>query len=576
MLVATGLTDLRMRNKACTKSYSMAPAMSRISSKLALCFAISALPSLAQCKFPADGTGRNFTYIFDAMPTATDTVLHVSLTFPSSQAAEELEVPTEWAGETLHGVRNLRALSANTIISDTASVGIKTVRHPAGQEVVLAYDLVKDWTGKFRHPAEFHGTLMPGYVELTGDNALVHPKLPADATVTVHFDWSTLPSAWVVATSFGVSSNSAERCQSYSGAWNAVQHAVLAAGKFRIHHFLIGTQPAVLAIRDEWTFSDEEAITQIQRAVGAVRDFWHDGQFPYFLVTLKQFDNDSGSGNGGAFTNAFWIYLSRKDSISNQIPVLIHETFHEWNPRRMGASSPEDWQVIEWFREGLVTYYGYLLALRAGLIQLPVYLESVNRDLRMFPGSHSAYVRGRIIALWLDAQIRKDTGVNKSLDTVMYDTVNEAAKPLTEARILETAGRYLSVDSRTKLARAIQPDSPVSLAEDALGACVHGSVDQVSTFNVGFDLSASITAGVITGVEPGGPAFKAGLRNGQPLSGRLSVFNNEPEKMAMVTVRTSEGQKSIEYYPRGKSIAVMQYHLDQAAYSANAGNCQTK
>ena len=45
----------------------------------------------------------------------------------------------------------------------------------------------------------------------------------------------------------------------------------------------------------------------------------------------------------------------------------------------------EDWNAIEWFREGFVSYYGYLLALRAGFIQLPAYLESVNRDLRLLP-----------------------------------------------------------------------------------------------------------------------------------------------------------------------------------------------
>ena len=64
----------------------------------------------------------------------------------------------------------------------------------------------------------------------------------------------------------------------------------------------------------------------------------------------------------------------------------------------MGISLSEDCHAIEWFREGFVSYYGYVLALRAGLISLPAYLGNLNRDLRIFPGSHSAYVRGRIIA----------------------------------------------------------------------------------------------------------------------------------------------------------------------------------
>ena len=187
---------------------------------LALRLTIVTLPTFAQCRFPADAADRTLNYSFDPTLAATGAVLHVNLKFRNDQTIGELKVPSGWAGETLHGVRNLRALSADTIISDTTSVGNKTLRHPPNQDVLLTYDVVKDWTGRFRHPAEFHGTLMPDYLELTGDIALVHPKLPADARVTVHFDWSALPSAWVLATSFGTSSD--ERCQSYSGTWIAV------------------------------------------------------------------------------------------------------------------------------------------------------------------------------------------------------------------------------------------------------------------------------------------------------------------------------------------------------------------
>src|SRR5947209_11973516 len=93
---------------------------------------------------------------------------------------------------------------------------------------------------------------------------------------------------------------------------------------------------------------------------------------------------------------------------------------------------------------GFVTYYGYLLALRTGLIQLPAYLESVNRDVRIFPASRSAYVRGRVIALWMDHQILTDSAGKSSLVSVMYEMVNEAVRTLTESRTFDTPVRYLS------------------------------------------------------------------------------------------------------------------------------------
>jgi len=546
--------------------------LNRTCIQFALCVAAATSPSLAQCRFPADGTGRILAYAFEPTVTTAGTTLHVNLRFHGGpDAQEELEIPNEWAGEKLHGVTNLHALSGDTIV-DTASPGSKLLRHGPNQEVVLAYDLVKDWTGRFTHPAEFHGALLPEYVEINGDNALVHPKLSTEEQVTVHFDWKQLPASWVLATSFGTSFNSDDRCQSYSGPWSAVQQALFTAGEFRIHRFRIGVQPAILAIRGEWTFSDDEVIADIQKAVGIVRDFWHDDKFPYFLVTLKPFDYESGNGDGSAFTNAYWLYLSRQDSISDQLPTLIHETFHAWDPRRMGVLSPEERDAIEWFREGFVTYYGYLLALRAQLIQLPTYLESVNRDLRSFAGSTSGYVRGRVIALWLDQRIRRESGGRNSLDTVMYDMVSQAGKPLTQTRILETAGRYLSAASRTELAHTVEPGSRLPGFENALGPCARGSVDEVQTFDLGFDLNASTAAGSVTGVEPGGPAFLAGLRNGQRLSGRLSVYNNQPEKPTIVTVQTIQGRQAIEYYPHGAPIAVMQYHLERQA--ANPVNCQ--
>jgi predicted metalloprotease with PDZ domain len=447
----------------------------------ALWLTAMATPGLAQCRFPATAKGRVLTYTFDPTVTEAGTVLHVNLKLQGGSSAQEnIEVPVEWAGETLHGVTNIRAVSAGAVVADTASPARKTVRHPPNQEVVLTYDVVKDWTGRFRHPAEFHGALMPEYIELNGENALVKPVLAASARVTVRFDWQKLPASWVLATSFGTSSEPVGRCQSYSGAWSGVAQALFAAGDFRVHRFQIGGRPAVLAVRGEWTFSDEEVVADIQKSVGVVRDFWHDHNSPYFLVTLKPFDNDSGDGDGSQFTDAYWLYLSRRDSISDQLPVLVHETFHAWNPRRMGDASSEE-NAIEWFREGFTTYYGYLLAYRAGLIDLPEYVENVNRDLRDSAGSGNAYVRGRLIALWLDREIRKDSGGKRSLDQVMYDMVRGAPRPLTQARILETADRYLSPASRNELAQAVKPGSLIPTLEDSLGRCVRGSTVEVAS-----------------------------------------------------------------------------------------------
>jgi predicted metalloprotease with PDZ domain len=519
-----------------------------------LCPAAVAVTS-AQCRFPTQGAGRLLAYTFNASVTPARTVLHITLGFKGgSKGTEEIEVPTEWAGKKLHGIINLRALSKVTVIAGS------TVHYPRNHPVVLTYDMVKDWTGPFNHPMQFHGVVLPEYIEINGDNALIHPKAEDAAPVTVNFDWREIPENWVRATSFGTSS-----CQTYTGRWMDVEQALFTAGQFRMYHFQIGAKPALLAIRGEWTFTDEEVVSAVDKTVGAVRDFWHDDNFPYFLITLKQFDHERRSGDGSQFTNAFWLYMSRLDPLSAYLPMLAHEAFHAWTPGRMGAMPDNERERIGWFWEGFTRYYGNLLVYRAGLMPLSEYLDGINFNLRKLPGSDDPNDRGRLIALWLDGRIRKDSNNQSSLDNVMFDMVHEADKPLTEAGILETAGRYLAPDSRVQLDQIVGSGAKIADLDDALGSCAHVSLEELPTFDLGLDLAASMEAHKVTGVRPDSPAFKAGLRNDQKLL-EWSVYNDQPDKAAKFTIATDDGGKTkIEYYPKGKIITVPQYHLDPGA-----------
>ena len=148
---------------------------------LAVAFVFLAVGSpvgFTQCGFPSTGSGRVIDYSFEPTITPAGTVLHATLSFRGGlEGMEEIEVPTEWAGEKLHAVTNLRALSRGTGITETGTSGTKTIHYPPNQAVVLGYDLIKDWTGTFVSPLQFHPVLMPQYFEINGANGLVHPKL---------------------------------------------------------------------------------------------------------------------------------------------------------------------------------------------------------------------------------------------------------------------------------------------------------------------------------------------------------------------------------------------------------------
>jgi predicted metalloprotease with PDZ domain len=260
------------------------------------------------------------------------------------------------------------------------------------------------------------------------------------------------------------------------------------------------------------------------------------------------------------------MYISRQDSFAGLLPQLAHEAFHAWNPAQMGALSSEADRTTKWFMEGFTNYYGYLLVYRAGALPIANYIDSINRDLRHFPVSADPYVRGRVIALWLDSTIRRESNGKHSLDDVMFDMVRTADRPITNARILDTSGRYVvSAEARTLLQRAVldQGSLPAPDQVPLINGCVHTSVQDLPTFDLGLDLARSRTTNQITGVVEGGPAFVVGLRDGQALTG-VSVYNGDPDRLAKFTIRTDEGNRQISFYPRGKTVAVRQYSLDQS------------
>ncbi len=520
----------------------------------------------AQCRFGEPHANPAVTYRFVPDIAEGALVLHVQLEFRvGASGSEALQLPDHWAGETLHAVSNLRVLSKGAELADGPDADTKIVKARAHRAVVIGYDLKKDFDRPLRHPMQFHAVLMPGYFEFTGSNALVQVQRPRDTEEMTNFDWQKLPADWALATSFGDATTAAGRCQSYTGPWLKVQQGLYAAGDFRLHPFTIGKKPAVLAVRGTWKFSDDDAIAKIQAVVGTVRAFWHDDVFPYFLVTLKPYDQDGESSDGSAFTNAFWMYVSRLDSLEGKLlEQLAHESFHAWDPRKMG-SFPDDAEAdtLKWFREGPTDYYGYLLTYRAGMLSATAYVNSLDSNLRKFPAATDEYTRGKIISLWLDGTIRSESRGKHSLDDVMFDMVREANEPLTQARVFRTAGRYLSAESVATLERAVMQhgDLPAPAEIPVLGDCGHTSYAQLPTYDMGFDLTRSTDEKAVSGVVEGSPAYAAGLRNGQTLV-TWSVYNGNPDRLAKFTIHTDHGDQSVEYYPRGKPMGAWQYTLD--------------
>ncbi|ABU59238.1 M61 family metallopeptidase [Roseiflexus castenholzii] len=138
------------------------------------------------------------------------------------------------------------------------------------------------------------------------------------------------------------------------------------------------------------------------------------------------------------------------------LALTAHEFFHVWNVKRIRPAplgpfdyARENYTRQLWVMEGITSYYDHLILLRAGLISRERYLETLADDIKLLqsqPGralqsleqssfdawikfyrpdengpnsSVSYYLKGSLVALLLDLEIRRRTGGARSLDDVM-------------------------------------------------------------------------------------------------------------------------------------------------------------
>jgi predicted metalloprotease with PDZ domain len=207
---------------------------------------------------------------------------------------------------------------------------------------------------------------------------------------------------------------------------------------------------------------DPERLRQdTQAVVQAARDLF--GGLPYdtYLFILHLTERGSGGlEHRNSSSNAVPRWSFRKPAeYEKVIGLLAHEFFHVWNVKRIEPASFRDfeyrWETytrLLWVMEGFTTYYTPLLLRRAGLITPERTLESFGEQmlkLLQTPGRHlqsaeaasfdawiklyrpdentpntsvSYYLKGSLLALLLDLEIRSRTISEHSLDDVLVTT----------------------------------------------------------------------------------------------------------------------------------------------------------
>ncbi len=510
---------------------------------------------------------------------------HVIETFRARQPKTEIAVPTHWGGA-VHledQTQNLRIDSPGaTLLNQPADATQKVLQARPGQRIELSYDIVPQQTEWFHHPQEHMAIINTDYFLFNPENALVYPEMPHTGEVDVTFDWRALPKNIPIVTSFGIIRGSErKRVLRARAPWFQILDCLVAGGNFRISENNANGTIVVLAIRGIWKFSDADALRDVRRILEEENRFWHAVPMHYFLVTLAPFDDRSDDNDGSGFLNAYMLFLSHEDTMdAERLRLMAHEMFHHWNPSGLGTRGADE--VAQWFAEGFTVFYAGVIPLRSGLTTYSEYLDYLNRWLRRYETSplrgikeeawkaisHSSgegYTlsceRGAAIALWADASIRIRSRSKSSLDNVMFDLVHQSktqipAPDFTEERVLAAFSPYLSEDEMRQLRSMAIDGADVPLPEK-LGRCAVRQSETQAVVDPGFDQTASIAAKRITGVVQDGPAYRAGVRNGQELF-RWSIYREDPSKDALLGV-VIDGQRKMITFSPAKQVHLEQY-----------------
>jgi predicted metalloprotease with PDZ domain len=149
----------------------------------------------------------------------------------------------------------------------------------------------------------------------------------------------------------------------------------------------------------------------------------------------------------------------------------------------------------------------------------------------------------------------------RGLDDVMREMRRraEAGDGRTAAEMLPLVLGEMGVDIGADIAAHAEAGGAILLPEDVLAPCGRIVTRRVPPFHRGFDIEAtSANNNVIAGVDPGLPAYAAGVRNGMVLVRRDAGEIGNSELEIAYVVRDGQSERTFRYMPRGRGVLTVQ------------------
>jgi predicted metalloprotease with PDZ domain len=501
----------------------------------------------------------------------------IEMTLPGEADGETvIELPDDWGGKAdlWRGIVDFRVSGQGMRLEGGVQPSLKAIKHAPGATLTLRYRVTQLFAGD---PAasetnEYRPVVRPGYFHLIGWTVFARPQWSLATPATVTFDG--LPQGWRFASDL----EHRERALHLGHVLESISvggdFRILQAGKLRI------------AIRGAWAFSDEAFLKRLQPIIASHHRFWGDPETSFLVTVLPLVSQPNHRSVGGTALRdafAFLATANAKDAVLTR--TLAHEHLHAWIPPRLGMMPQENDAVDYWFSEGLTEFFTARLLARDGMWSVEEAARAFNDKLWAYafsPARNASnaevaakfwseramnempYQRGFLFAALADARLRATGG--RDLDDAVLamkrtvDAIGEGTLPPPVREAFLSTMASFGADMRSDLSRMIDKGEDIALPGDVWAPCGPVETSTVAEFDRGFDGPATIANGnTVVGVDPKGPAYAAGLRNGMRIQS-LDLSVGGDSRVALTYRIFVEGGRTreITYFPAGKRKVTLQ------------------